>query len=50
MLVPSGASLITCVSAPSASNTPFAIEDALPLEQSRPTLIFLYECVASDIK
>jgi hypothetical protein len=43
IFVPFGSLLITYVFAPSASNTLFAIEDALPFEQSRPTLIFFIE-------
>ena len=50
MFVPLGSLLITYVSAPNASNTLLAIADALPFEQSSPTLTFLNEFYAKVIK
>ena len=45
MFVPSGSLWITYVLAPMASNTLLATEEALPLEQSSPTLMFLKDFV-----
>ena len=47
---PSGSLLITKVSAPRASNTLFATEEALPLAQSSPTFFPLKERVAMEIR
>lgn len=50
MFVPSGSLLMTRVLAPNASNTFFAIADALPLEQSRATVFSLKDRVATEIR
>ena len=50
IFVPSGSLWMTNVFAPNASNTLFAMADALPLEQSKPTRLFLKERVGSEIK
>ena len=50
MFVPSGSLPMTYVSAPSASKMFFAIIHVLPLAQSRPTFIPLYECVDGLIR
>ena len=50
MLMPFGSMPIAYVFAPSASKTPFATEYEEPFAQSRPTLTFLNDLVASDIR
>jgi len=50
ILNPSGTLLMTCVSAPRASKTFFAMADAEPLAQSSATFFFLKERVAREIK
>ena len=50
MFKPFGSLLITCVSAPRASNTFLAIAEALPFAQSKATFMFLKERVAIEIR
>ncbi len=50
MFVPSGSLWITYVLAPMASNTLLATEEALQLEQSSPTLMFLKDFVGIEIR
>ena len=50
MLVPFGSLWMTWVSAPRASKTDFATEDAEPFEQSRATFLPLKLRVASEMR